>query len=567
MSTVSTSNGLKPGFAAIKREYLVEQKEKTLLLDHISAGDKRSLDEDGSIDGAKKLKGQNKSRRNFNKNNNVSKGNVCRRFVSRGDDGKDGCTRGAECRFSHDIVGHFADNPRPEDIGDTCYLYQKYGYCSYGALCRFGSSHIDGATYENLIDNQKWSAVGSTLAGSYKNNLPSNTQYELRKRTYNFDDATALINSIKSGQKIITEPGIKKSIDWKGKLYLAPLTTVGNLPFRRICKQFGADVTCGEMAMASNLLEGQQSEWALLRRHESEDIFGVQLCGAHPDLMTRASQLILDACSVDFIDINMGCPIDLVYRKGAGSGLMGRTSKLNSILDGMYQVSGDIAITIKMRMGIYEEKKIASKVIESIKESGGHRISLFTLHGRSREARYTRSADWDYIQECAAVANPIPLFGSGDILSYEDLDTFIKSDGNVSGAMIARGALIKPWIFTEIKERRHWDISAQERLEILKKFVNYGLEHWGSDNKGVETTRRFLLEWLSFLYRYIPIELLEVVPQKINERPPTFKGRNDLETLMISNSCSDWIKISEMLLGNVPQNFHFLPKHKANAYT
>ena len=563
MST-TLANGLRPGFAAIKQEYLVDQKEKTLLLDHVSAGDKRSLDEDGSVDGGKKLKGQNKSRRNFNKNY-ISKGNVCRWFASGGSDEIIGCRRGSECKFSHDVVKHFTENPRPVDISDTCYLYSNYGYCCYGPFCRFGSSHLD-SSFENVIDKKKYSVSGDNLSKSYKNNLPSNVQTELRKRTYNFDDATAIINDIKNDVKIVTEPGIKKKIDWSNKLYLAPLTTVGNLPFRRICKELGADITCGEMAMASNLLEGQQSEWALLRRHSSEDLFGVQICGAHPDIMTRVAQLIRDVCSVDFIDINMGCPIDLVYKKGAGAGLMGRATKLNSILDGMYKVSNDINITVKMRTGIYEGKRLASKVIESIKESGGHRVSLFTLHGRSREARYTKAADWSYIEDCARISDPIPFFGSGDILSFEDLDTFIKKDGPVRGAMIARGALIKPWIFTEIKERRHWDITANERLDILKRFVNYGLEHWGSDAKGVETTRRFLLEWLSFLYRYIPIELLEVVPQKINERPPTFKGRNELESLMISNSCSDWIKISEMLLGTVPDDFHFLPKHKANAY-
>lgn len=102
----------------------------------------------------------------------------------------------------------------------------------------------------------------------------------------------------------------------------------------------------------------------------------------------------------------------------------------------------------------------------------------------------------------------------------------------------------------------------------MQKYANYGLQHWGSDTKGVETTRRFLLEWQSFLYRYVPYSLLQYPPQKINQRPETdsYLGRDDLESLMKSNKSSDWVKISEMFLGKVPEGFTFLPKHKANAY-
>lgn len=133
--------------------------------------------------------------------------------------------------------------------------------------------------------------------------------------------------------------------------------------------------------------------------------------------------------------------------------------------------------------------------------------------------------------------------------------------------MLARGALIKPWLPTEIKEKRHWDISASERLDILKDFARYGLEHWGSDQQGVNATRRFLLEWLSFLYRYVPVAMLEVVPQQMNLRPPQgLCGRSDLETLMLSSQCKDWIKLSEMLLGPVPDGFQFEPKHKASGF-
>jgi tRNA-dihydrouridine synthase 3 len=96
--------------------------------------------------------------------------------------------------------------------------------------------------------------------------------------------------------------------------------------------------------------------------------------------------------------------------------------------------------------------------------------------------------------------------------------------------------------------------------------VNFGLEHWGSDDPGVETTRRFLLEWLSFTYRYVPVGLLEVLPQIINQKPPLYRGRNELETLLSSPASSDWVKITEMFLGTAPDGFLFVPKHNANAY-
>lgn len=137
---------------------------------------------------------------------------------------------------------------------------------------------------------------------------------------------------------------------------------------------------------------------------------------------------------------------------------------------------------------------------------------------------------------------------------------------HVSAVMIGRGALIKPWIFKEIKEQKVWNPSSNERYEILRKYVNYGLEHWGSDNKGIENTRRFLLEWQSFLYRYVPYDLLLKPPQQINQRPERYRGRDEMETLMSSASSQDWVKLSEMLLGPVPQRFTFVPKHKANAY-
>lgn len=341
------------------------------------------------------------------------------------------------------------------------------------------------------------------------------------------------------------------------------MTTVGNLPFRRICKEFGADITCGEMACALPLLKGLSQEWALTKRHESEDVFGVQLCGNNPNMIAQAAQVIEETARVQFIDLNIGCPIDLIYQQGGGCALMRRTNILELTVRSCAALSDRLPFTVKMRTGIYADKSVAHELLPLVEEWGA---SAVTLHGRSREQRYTKHANWSYIEECAVKAKRMPVIGNGDILSYEDYVERRKLAPHVSSVMIGRGALIKPWIFQEIKEQKAWEPSSGQRYDLLRKYCNYGLEHWGSDTKGVETTRRFLLEWQSFLYRYIPEALQQTPPQKINARPQKYRGRDEMETLMGSGNAADWVKLSESLLGRVPEGFSFVPKHKANAF-
>lgn len=188
-----------------------------------------------------------------------------------------------------------------------------------------------------------------------------------------------------------------------------------------------------------------------------------------------------------------------------------------------------------------------------------------TLHGRSKEQRYSKLANWDYIAECSTLIDRSKerypfFFGNGDMFCPEDYAKILNENLTVDGVMIGRGALIKPWIFTEIKNHSLWDITANERLEILQKYANYGMEFWGSDTQGINQTRKFLCDWLSFLHRYVPVGLIEVLPQKMNLRAEKFKGRNELETLMASDSSLDWIKLSEIVLGKAPPSFSFIPK-------
>ena len=267
-------------------------------------------------------------------------------------------------------------------------------------------------------------------------------------------------------------------------------------------------------------------------------------------------------------------PLDLVCNRGAGASLMKSSNRLHDSLIGITHALQKSPVTIKMRTGWNERDPFAHDLVAKIQQWQVPGVAAVMVHGRSRLQRYSREANWDYIQRVrqnqGSDAPTIPVIGNGDILSFPDyVEKVEKREELVNCAMLGRGALIKPWLPTEIKERRNWDISATERFDILKDFVRFGLEQWGSDQQGVNNTRRFLLEWLSFLHRYVPIYLLaEGRPQTINQRPPKFMcGRSDLETLLMSTVSSDWVKLSEMLLGPVRDDFRFVPKHKANSYS
>ena len=168
------------------------------------------------------------------------------------------------------------------------------------------------------------------------------------------------------------------------------------------------------------------------------------------------------------------------------------------------------------------------------------------------------------MRQCVEVSS-VPIIANADIYEWEHWEQGLAASG-ADTCMVARGALFKPWLFTEIDRRSRWDISSAERMDMLRRFVGHGLEHWGSDRPGVERTRRFLLEWLSFLWRYVPVGLLERVPTQMHLKPYAFRGRDDLETLMASPKTSDWIRISEMLLGPAPKDMRFVPKHISNAW-
>uniref|UniRef100_A0A7S0MSZ6 tRNA-dihydrouridine(47) synthase [NAD(P)(+)] n=1 Tax=Pyramimonas obovata TaxID=1411642 RepID=A0A7S0MSZ6_9CHLO len=598
------------GEAPVKREYLVAKKPAPPKAEEPTekkpteerSNDRRPKAEVKNQERFGKSKRQQKRERNEAK---TSGNNLCQAYAG----GR--CTFGDTCRFSHDL-DKFLASKRPDLPGSCPFASQADGKCPYGVMCRYYNSHPgaeakpvskpqDGEATEEAPPVEAIALPVPTTIEKETNFFSKDLQTSLRKKQFDFSPADKKLkamgifisrsydNAIKSaepakdeaeeGQREVKRarpadpaecvegadvaPRLveKKIIDFRDKLYLAPLTTVGNLPYRRICKRFGVDITCGEMAMVTNLLMGQSSELALLRRHPSEDLFGVQICGGYADSTARCVQLLEEKFDFDFVDINMGCPIDLVCGKGAGSSLLLKPKRIEHIVRACSSLMTR-PFTVKTRIGWFDDQPVAHDILPNLRDWGAAAV---TLHGRTRAQRYTRQADWSYIGQCAeAIGGKIPLIGNGDIYSYKDY-VAAKATG-VEATMIGRGALIKPWIFEEIKGQKDWDISGSERLDIIKQYCAYGLEHWGSDAKGVETTRRFMLEWMSFLYRYIPLGLLEVAPAELSWRPPAYVARDDREALLSSSNPEDWIKLSRMLLGPTPDGFHFAPKHKSNAY-
>ena len=226
----------------------------------------------------------------------------------------------------------------------------------------------------------------------WKWNEPGDVPNQLRKKTYSFQRGS------------LTDPD-HRPIDFHGKIYIAPLTTVGNLPFRRVCVEYGADITCCEMAMCGNLLRAQTSEWALLRRHPSEKCFGIQLAGAKLEELGDVCEVVSRELRADFVDLNAGCPIDVLDKMGAGAALLARPNKLKRLLQVMLDRC-KLSVTVKLRTGDKVQNthklipQIQVRMMDNYKDQAlqgvqGNRVEAVVIHGRTKQGRYTKLADWE----------------------------------------------------------------------------------------------------------------------------------------------------------------------------
>ncbi len=317
---------------------------------------------------------------------------------------------------------------------------------------------------------------------------------------------------------------------FRGVVAMAPMAQGGNLPYRRLCREFGAVRTCSEMVLADKLVKG--GEGPLIRHHESETDFGVQLAGKRPEVMAEAARIAVDR-GAKFVDLNFGCPIDLIVRRGSGAALLKRPQKLAQIVSEV-RAAIDVPLSVKLRLGYTKEKLNCVKLALLVEDAGGDAIGI---HGRTRSQRYRLSADWTLIDEAASTVS-IPILGNGDIYTPWDYQRRL-SETAVSSVLVARGALIKPWIFKELAEDTVWNPTIIERWAIMQRYFDLACEHFGDDEKGLTRVRRFFFWHLQFWCRWRPWSHEDYLGQLPNSliqmRETTISGDEELELLASFN--------------------------------
>lgn len=227
---------------------------------------------------------------------------------------------------------------------------------------------------------------------------------------------------------------------------LAPMAGITNTAFRRLCREYGAGLYVSEMITSRALVERTPESMRLIRHHESESTRSIQLYGVDPKTVREAVTMLVAEDRADHIDLNFGCPVPKVTRKGGGAALPWKQDLFRDIVEGAVAAAGDIPLTVKMRKGIDADHLT---YLEAAKAAQGAGVASIALHARTAADFYSGTADWSAIEKLKNAISDTPILGNGDIWSADDAIRMVNETG-CDGVVVGRGCLGRPWLFGDL---------------------------------------------------------------------------------------------------------------------
>ena len=230
----------------------------------------------------------------------------------------------------------------------------------------------------------------------------------------------------------------------KTPIFLAPMAGVTDFPFRCLCKEFGASVVYSEFVSAHGIIRENIKTLNMIKFSDFERPIGIQIFGDSPDVMSNAARLVVDNFNPDIIDINYGCPVPKVTKRGAGSAALKDLCLMDDITSAVVESVPEVPVTVKMRAGWDSQSIVVPEVGERLENIG---IKAITLHPRTTKQSYKGDADWSLIKLLKESTN-IPVIGNGDIKTPEDVIRMFEKT-SCDGVMVGRSSLGNPWFFKQ----------------------------------------------------------------------------------------------------------------------
>jgi tRNA-dihydrouridine synthase B len=278
------------------------------------------------------------------------------------------------------------------------------------------------------------------------------------------------------------------SLVLKNRFCLAPMAGITDLPFRMMVRPFGCALCLTEMVSADGLVRGMEKSSAFLRSSPPDRPLGVQIFGSEPATLADAARIVADR-GADLVNINMGCPVKNVVKRGAGASLMRKPAKIGRILHAVRKATS-LPLTIKIRSG-WDSDRINALEVSRVAEDAG--CDAIILHPRTVSQGFGGRADWRVIEEVKTKAR-IPIVGNGDVLRAADALEMLETTG-CDGVMLGRAVLGNPWIFREITdslaERCDGAPDLEDRRRVIQKHLYLSVEIFGEPT-GVRTFLRHL---------------------------------------------------------------------------